>query len=161
MAGDSFGLDTNILVYTVSPDDPRRQRRALDVVARAAQSGRCVLAVQNITEFVNVATRRRRGAVPLMSVEAAVTAARDLLTLFPGLARPDESALVIAFAEVENGRASWWDAVLASTLALAGCTALLSEDMHDGGEVAGVRILDPFAGDELPAAVAGLLAAPA
>jgi predicted nucleic acid-binding protein len=149
-----FGLDTNVLVYTAATDDPARCERATDIVTRAVASSRCVLATQNVIEFVAVTSRRRGGGVPLLSPEAAAARARDLMVMFPALARPDQNSVLAALAEAVAGRASWWDAMLAATLAGAGCTVLLSEDMHDGGTLAGLTIRNPFAGDELPEAVA-------
>jgi predicted nucleic acid-binding protein len=155
-----FGLDTNVLVYTAATDDPARCERATDIVTRAVASGRCVLATQNVIEFVAVTSRRRGGGVPLLPPEAAAARARDLMVMFPALARPDRNSVLAALAEAVAGRASWWDAMLAATLAGAGCTVLLSEDMHDGGTLAGLTIRNPFAGDELPEAVANLLNVP-
>src|SRR5438552_1842192 len=83
-------------------------------------------------EFVAVTSRRRGGGVPLLPPEAAAARARDLMVMFPALARPDQNSVLAALAEAVAGRASWWDAMLAATLAGAGCTVLLSEDMHDG-----------------------------
>ena len=42
-------------------------------------------------------------------------------------------------------RASYWDALLLATAGEAGCLAILTEDLADGGELGGVRIYNPFA----------------
>ena len=44
-----------------------------------------------------------------------------------------------------------------ATAAEAGCTSILTEDMADGSTLYDVRVLNPFAGDEIPPAVMGLL----
>ena len=55
------------------------------------------------------------------------------------------------------GQASYWDALLVATAAEAGCTAILTEDLADGGVLLGMRILNPFAGDANAEQVARLL----
>jgi predicted nucleic acid-binding protein len=49
--------------------------------------------------------------------------------------------------------------LLLATAAEAGCTAVLTEDMADGSEIQGVRILNPFADGGVAPAVDALLAA--
>jgi predicted nucleic acid-binding protein len=44
-----------------------------------------------------------------------------------------------------------------TTAAEAGCTAIFTEDLADGTELAGVRIINPFAGPALSAAAEALL----
>ena len=48
MSGASVGLDTNILVYTVDSQDAGLCRRAQDIVRLAAESDRCVIALQTV-----------------------------------------------------------------------------------------------------------------
>jgi predicted nucleic acid-binding protein len=45
------------------------------------------------------------------------------------------------------GRAAYWDALLTTTAAEAGCNLLLTEDMHDGAFLNGVHIHRPFGSD--------------
>jgi predicted nucleic acid-binding protein len=77
---------------------------------------------------------------------------RPLPTVDP-VASDAEAALDVAAA----GRFSYWDALLLTTLGRVGCTALLSEDMQDGADLAGVTVLNPFAGEVLPDRIATLL----
>ena len=39
---------------------------------------------------------------------------------------------------------SWWDSLIVSAAIQGGCDELLSEDLQDGREIAGVRIHNPF-----------------
>ena len=45
---------------------------------------------------------------------------------------------------------AWWDALLIATATGAGCTAILTEDLTNGGSPHGVRVLNPFAGRAMP-----------
>lgn len=78
--------------------------------------------------------------------------------LFP-IAEPTAADAHAALAVAATGGLSYWDALLLTTLGRAGCTALLSEDMHDGAIIlAGVTVCDPFQGDALPEHVSIVLA---
>ena len=58
-------------------------------------------------------------------------------------------AVTAALEHVVAGRTSYWDALLITTAAEAGCSAILTEDMADGTTLSGVRIINPFAGDDI------------
>ena len=49
---------------------------------------------------------------------------------------------------------SWFDALIIATSRRAGATALLTEDMHDGADFDGLRIINPFALHNAPAITA-------
>lgn len=149
-APERFSLDTNILVYAVDTLEQERHRRATWVMERARVLP-CVLAVQSLGEFHAATTRKgllTRGEAALM--------VRSWMTMFPVVGN-DAEALALALPAVEAGRFSYWDALLLATLAGAGCTTLLSEDMADGSSLAGVTARNPFAGDTLPATLTRLL----
>ena len=145
-----LSLDANILVYAVDVDAGDRQERALQVLDRA-RSRPCMLAVQTLGEFYTVATRKKR--VP---PRQAATVVRDWMAMFPVVGN-DAEAIALALPAAEAGRFSYWDALLLATLARAGCSTLLSEDMADGSTLAGVTVRNPFAGEVVPATVVRLL----
>ncbi|MFP3943786.1 MAG: PIN domain-containing protein [Alphaproteobacteria bacterium] len=144
-----ISLDTNILVYAAAIDAGEKHRRAAHVVARSAEID-CVLTLQSVGEFAHVGVRKRIG-----EPSEIIAQARDWLEIFnivAANARDVDRALEFH----ESGLLSYWDALLVSTAASAGCTLLLSEDMQDGAEHAGVNVRNPFAGPELPEDVAAL-----
>lgn len=145
-----FSLDSNVLVYAADGRAGARHARAIEIIVLAARRN-CVLTLQALGEFFHVTTRKR-----IASREDAAAQVRDLLTIFPTVAA-DVEACKTALSGAEQGRHSFWDGLLIATAARAGCAFLLSEDMHDRGRFAGVTILDPFVGDELPQPVAELL----
>jgi predicted nucleic acid-binding protein len=89
-------------------------------------------------------------------IEAARTA-DALIDLFPTIAA-SAATVRAALATAASGRASYWDALLLLTAAEAGCTAILTEDLADGTVLAGVSIINPFAGSALSVAAEALLA---
>ena len=151
MIPERFALDTNLLAYTRDDSAPGKQVRAREVFWRAIRSGRCLLSVQSLGELY--ASLRRRGAV---SVPAAIEAVRQMTSLFlvVGIV-PDDAERALRCAA--GGTLSYWDGLMIATIARAGCTSLLSEDMQDGAIHGGVTMRNPFAGEEMPAEIEALL----
>ncbi len=151
MSGEPFTLDTNVLVYSVDRKAGRRHDLAREIMTSSVLAP-CCLTLQAVSEFYAVATRKRMMAPP----EAAGVA--DALIALYRTVPPSAAAVRTALATASAGRASYWDALLVATAAEAGCGTILTEDLADGGSLHGVRVLNPFAGDELPAEVQALLA---
>ena len=151
MSGENFTLDTNVLVYSVDLTAGRRHHLAKDIVARASV-GRCCLTLQAISEFFAVVTRKG-----MMTRAEAVPIAEAMIDLFP-TAAVSAVAVRAALATAATGHASYWDALLVHTAGEAGCTAVLTEDLAADTTLAGVRVINPFAGAALSAAAEALLA---
>ncbi len=145
-----FTLDTNVLVYSVDLTAGARQKIAQQIITRAHLCA-CCLTLQSISEFYAAVTRkgvmRRAEAVPL---------ANAMMDLFP-TAAASASAVRMALSIASAGHASYWDALLLATAAEAGCTAILTEGLADGATLAGVRIINPFAGNVISPAAEALL----
>ena len=67
------------------------------------------------------------------------------------------SAVRAALKMMAAGRAGFRDTWLVITAAEAGCSFILAEDLADGATLAGVRVVNPFAGASLSAAAEALL----
>jgi predicted nucleic acid-binding protein len=127
-----------------------RHQIAKQIVAKARLVS-CCLTLQSISEFYAAVTRKGT-----MRPREAVPVAEAMLDLFQ-IATASASAVRTALRIASAGQASYWDALLLATAAEAGCTAILTEDLTDGGRLAGVRIINPFAGDSLAPAAEALL----
>lgn len=139
MSEDSlcFTLDTNLLVYSVDNSAGPRHRAAIEIVDRATERD-CYLTLQALSEFYAVVTRKGMVRRP----EAAAQA-ENWLAAFRCVTASAEAARS-ALADAAAGRASYWDALLLATAREAGCAVLLSEDLADGADFAGIRIHNPF-----------------
>lgn len=131
-------VDTNILIYSISPDprDRLKRDRAQEVLAGHERA----LSVQVLNEFVHQVTRTSRAghlshahAVALTDVWRRFTVVAIDLTVF------DQAVAVQRQATL-----SWWDSLIVAAAVVAGCEALYSEDMQDGRVIDGVRIENPF-----------------
>ena len=130
--------DTNVLLYSVStvPEESAKARKAQELLA----SRDIVLSVQVLQEFYVQATRASR-ADALTHGEAAgfIRAWRRFSTQELSLAVLDD-----ALTLKDRFQISYWDAAIIAAARASGCTEVLSEDLNDGQDYGGVRVVNPF-----------------
>ena len=131
-------VDTNVLLCAISADPQERAKREEANAILAARD--LVLSAQVLQEFYVQATRRSRP---------------DRLT-HPQAAGLVESFLRFRVVEITGGlvlaalaarerfKISYWDAAILEAARAADCEVLLSEDLSDGQDYAGVRVENPF-----------------
>ena len=136
-------VDTNVLVYRVDPRFPEKQRAARDLLRRGVAENEIRLPHQAILEFVAATTRRVRQAEPLLSREAALEEAEDLLNQFE-VVYPNESVVRTAVRGCAAYGLSWFDAHLWAYAEVYGLSPLYSEDFEHDRMLGSVRIVDPF-----------------
>jgi predicted nucleic acid-binding protein len=131
-------VDTNILLYEVSrdPEEQEKAARANDILA----AREVAVSVQVLQEFYVQATRESRADA--LSHEQAVKLVESFLR-FPAQAITMELALA-AMATCQRFAISYWDAAIIEAARLLGCDMVLSEDLSDGQDYAGVRVENPF-----------------
>ena len=130
-------LDTNILVYADTGDDPRRQQRALQLIREHRLGGHAVLSVQVLQEFTNVALRKLRLPPALVRERLSFYQRFELVPTTPALI---EDALDL---HVLHGL-SFHDALVVQAALAGGCQRLLTEDLQHGARVKGLQIVNPF-----------------
>jgi predicted nucleic acid-binding protein len=130
--------DTNILLYAISRD-PREQAkaaRANDLLA-ARDIG---LSVQVLQEFYVQATRETR--TDRLTHEHAATLI-DSFRRFP-VQETTLNTVLSALSTRQRFDISYWDAAILEAARALGCEVVLSEDLSDGQDYAGVRVENPF-----------------
>jgi predicted nucleic acid-binding protein len=136
-----IALDTNILVYAESPDDLHgRYEKAHQIIAAASAVETC-LPLQVIGEYLNVCRRKR-----IVDMDIAVERASNYTDLFqthPTSFTDLEQAVDLSQAF----NLQYFDALIITVALRAGATILLSEDMRDGLEVDGLRVVNPFSSE--------------
>ena len=138
MSGESF-LDTNILVYaaTSDPSEGCKRKTALALIEREEFA----LSAQVLQEFYVTVTRKLER--PLTSDQAMEWL--EQLEAFPCM--PVDAALVKIAVEIsERYRISYWDGAVVAAAGRAGANILYSEDLNDGQDYDGVRVVNPFSG---------------
>ncbi len=133
-----IALDTNILVYSVADEDEEcRRERSIVLIQRIAPTG-AIVSLQVIGEFLNVCRRKK-----ILMNELAILRAAEFLDGF-ACPRTQGGDLIEAAGTAARFGLQYFDALILVVACRAGATILLSEDMQDGLEVEGLRIVNPF-----------------
>jgi len=137
---DKYFIDTNILVYSFDDSQPHKKEIALALIADAQQSENGIISWQVVQEFLNVSTRKFK--TPLKPDDAKIYLQRVLgpvCKVFPGV-ELYQSALEI----MQQTGYSFYDSLILAGAMGGSCSILYSEDMQNGQQVNGVRIVNPF-----------------
>lgn len=134
-------LESNILAYLAGvsrgAEDEPKITRVRELIGRLGNIAGLIAPAQTLGELFVVLRRSGAGAeearaILLESSEAFGTPASEKRT-----------ALAAADLVVDH-KLQFWDALIVTAAAEAGCTLLLSEDMQDGFVTRGLTIVDPL-----------------
>jgi predicted nucleic acid-binding protein len=139
MSGPFF-VDSNVLVYRHDASESAKQPVAESWISRlwTERAGR--ISTQVLHEFYQTVTRRLR---PGLDRAEARDEVRDLGAWRPVLI--DNAVLEQAWKMEDRFQLSFWDSLIVAAAHAAECPYLLSEDLQDGQDLAGVRVVNPFA----------------
>jgi predicted nucleic acid-binding protein len=133
-------VDTNVLLYAIS-GDPEEQQKATR--ANELLSQRDVgLSVQVLQEFYVQATRDSRA--DRLTHEQAATLI-DSFRRFP-VQETTVGVMLAAISTRQRWGISYWDAAILEAARTLDCKVVLSEDLSDGQDYAGVLVENPFSG---------------
>ncbi len=130
--------DTNLLLYAISRDPTERSKadRANELLARRDLG----LSVQVLQEFYVQATRESR---PDRLTHEQAAALIDSFRRFP-IQPTTVDTVFSAMTTRQRFGISYWDAAILEAARALGCEVVLSEDLSDGQDYAGVRVENPF-----------------
>jgi predicted nucleic acid-binding protein len=136
-AGDSFFLDTNILLYRLSINEPAKQRAAQDWISAlwAAEQGR--ISWQVVFEFYSNAVRKI--GIPAVTARRAVEQWTEWNPTQPTLTQVQR-----AWHWCDAAHSNFWDALIVAAAEQSGCRWLVSEDFQAGQRFGAVTVLNPF-----------------
>lgn len=140
MSVEAF-FDTNILLYAYDLDAGSKRSIALDLVQMAHGKPRNhALSVQVLQEF----------HVNFLKAGGGHGDAAELLEDFAKWRVIENSLPVhrLGLAIQERYRISFWDALIIAAAQTARAPILYSEDLNHGQDFAGVRVVNPFAGQK-------------
>ena len=134
MSGKTF-LDTNIVVYLYSGDEPEKRAAALALI----EQNNIVVSTQVLSELAN--TLSRKFGLSFDVVAQAVAEVRDACTVVPVM--PDTISQALALAQ--KYKYSYYDSLILAVALSAGCETLVTEDMQHGQIIDDVlTIRNPF-----------------
>ena len=130
-------VDTNVLIYAFTSDEPDKQAIALKYIDACLP----VISTQVLKEFSNVLIKR--GGVGQEIVKNTINEIINIAIVI------NEEPTLILNAIDMHGRYnfSFYDSLIIAAAAEAQCKVLLSEDLHDGLVIEGkLSIVNPFRG---------------
>jgi predicted nucleic acid-binding protein len=130
--------DTNLIVYTVDPDEPEKRRHSKDLLNQIINRHSLVLSPQSLNECYRVVTEKR-GLMPRNEAQLFVYALSEFC-----LAPYDFDVTQKAWQIQDRNGFGWWDCTLLASALFARCDIFLSEDMQHERTVDGLTILNPF-----------------
>jgi predicted nucleic acid-binding protein len=131
-------VDTNILVYALTPDD-ERSLRAQELITGLSDLNALRTSTQVLQELYSVSTLKLKN--PLTPKQAL--AYIDKLAACPVIIN-DVNTIREAARLSAREPISFWDAMLLSAAARGRCARLYTEDMQHGRTMLGVQIVNPF-----------------
>lgn len=136
MSVDAF-FDSNIFLYAASKDpaDVEKSRRA----ARLIADTRFGVSIQVAQEFYHNARIKARLAISAGQAETII----ELLLARP-LVTTDADLFARARGICERYQLRYWDAAIVAAAVRLGAPVLYSEDLSNGQDYGGVRIVNPF-----------------
>ncbi len=130
-------LDSNVLLYACSSavDDAEKRRVAEDLML----SRPFALSAQVLQEFIANALRKPRLGISEGNIDATLQMA--------SLVRVQSVTRELVLSAVTLRRRyqlCQWDATILAAAVELGCGVVYSEDMNDGQDYGGVRVINPF-----------------
>jgi len=137
---DKVFLDSNVLIYLYSEDEPEKANLAL----KCAQEPNVWISTQVLNEVSNVMYRKQKLAyAEILKVVQELQSNFQVTTV---TTRTIEQALLLG----ERYRYSYFDCLMLASSLEQGCVRLYSEDMQHEQIIEGsLRIVNPFAGQLL------------
>ncbi len=136
---DRTFVDTNVLVYLFDADSPDKQVRARQILEQDGARSYLVLSTQVLQEFYVTVTRKL--GVPL-APETALAVTKRFAELH--IVHIDARLVLDAIALSQRHTVSMWDGLILQAALGSGCTRLLTEDLHHGWDLDGLRVENPF-----------------
>ena len=131
-------IDTNVLVYADSTDEPRKQRIAIDLLRHLRFERLGVLSTQVLNEYIQVGLRKLGLSHAHIHEQLHCYRQLEIATVTP-------DNVDMALDLHQKHALSYWDALIVASAHIAGCSVLLTEDMGTGEILAGVKLVNPFA----------------
>ena len=133
-AGKTF-VDTNVLIYAFTTDEPDKKEKALKFLDNCQP----VISTQVLKEFSYVLLKKSRvSSEIIMEIIGEITKIASVVN--------EELELIFAsFVIYERYKYSFYDSLIIATAVNSQCQALLSEDMQDGQIIDDkLKIINPF-----------------
>jgi predicted nucleic acid-binding protein len=130
-------VDTNILLYAVSTNPVEADKR--QVARKLLSENSICFSVQVAQEFFVNAIRKLTPPLSLVDALGFLRAINPTIVVALDYALFEEAARM-----QERFQISYWDAAIVTAAGQLNCKTLFSEDLADGQNYSGVRVVNPF-----------------
>ena len=134
---DKIFIDTNILIYSIDDNDIEKQSKADEIIVKLSENGG-VISTQVMQEFFNIATQKLK-----LKKDYVKLLIQRLAECFI-VHRKTEFDIYRAIDISINNQLSFWDSLILSAAISERCNIMYSEDLNDGQNVYGVKIINPL-----------------
>ena len=142
MSVEAF-IDTNVFLYHLDPRDAKKHAVAERIVRDAVAERNACISFQVVQECLNVVLRKAEIRLDAAGAELYLES-----VLGPLYKIPSSIALYQRGLELHaRYRYGFYDSLIIAAALDAGCTRLLTEDMHDGQQIDKLTIVNPFKQD--------------
>lgn len=132
-----FFLDTNVIIYTLDRGAPAKRDRATRWLTTLAARNAIVISPQVLNETASVLIHKLKADLDQVQEALRGMASWCSAPLLPSTA---DQALQVHGHHGFN----WWDCLIIASALAASCDCLLTEDLHDGQNLGGLLIVNPF-----------------
>jgi predicted nucleic acid-binding protein len=132
---DNYFIDTNILIYCYTEDEPVKNQKALDITNQVET----FISTQVLTELSN--TLRKKFKLPWKDIELVLSEVGSDFNVYVNKPVTIKKACFIA----EKYQYSFYDSLIISAALSCNCSILYSEDLQDKQVIENkLTILNPF-----------------
>ena len=135
---DKAFLDSNILLYFFDEHDSRKQMLARNLVESLLTSKKGQISTQTLQEYFNVVTKKLK-----CDKAEAEKDVRYYSAIFPVHTNTVKDILEAITISIKD-QLSFYDSLIIAAAKAEGFETVYSEDLNDGQEVDGVKIVNPF-----------------
>lgn len=135
---DRCFIDTNILIYPFDNSNSSKQKACSTFLTQILVNAEPVISTQTLGEFFNVVVRKLN-----FPKQGAMFEVQKLTETFPVYEIKTEN--VLHAMQISNAtQFSYWDSLILAMAIDTGCSVLYSEDLSNGQEIEGIKIVNPF-----------------
>lgn len=140
MSDVKYFLDTNILVYSLDPLEPRKAQIGEQLVTSGVTSGLGTISYQVVQEFLNVSLRLFKTTMTVAELERYF-----FRVLLPLMKVSSSAQLFLEALQVQTlNQLAWYDALIVAAALQGNCKILYSEDLQHGRRFGDLVIENPF-----------------
>jgi predicted nucleic acid-binding protein len=131
-------IDSNILVYADSDDEPAKQQQAALLLRRLLLARSGVISTQVLNEYVNVGIKKLKLTNTRLRQQLQFHGQFEMVIVTPDIT---ETAIDLH----QTRSLSFYDALIVASALVSGCSVLYSEDMNSNESIKGLKVVNPFA----------------